>query len=88
MDNLESTESLEASSESLVASSEQFQRGAKKLAWKEWCMLMKMRFMIFLVFLVLVGIIVAVICGDGTTCASKEAPAASGDGTVTTPASA
>ena len=86
LDNLESTESLEASSEGLVASSEAFHRGAKKLAWKEWCMLMKMRFLIFLVFCVIVGIIIAVVCGDGA-CASKDSPAPP-PATPTAPASA
>ena len=85
LDNLESTESLEASSENLVASSEAFHRGAKKLAWKEWLMLMKMRFLIFLVFVVIIGIIIAVVCADNA-CAAKEDPGTGGGAVAAGPA--
>ena len=85
LDNLESTESLEASSENLVASSEAFHRGAKKLAWKEWLMLMKMRFLIFLVFVVIIGIIIAVVCADNA-CAAKDDPGTGGGAVAAGPA--
>ena len=86
LDNLESTERLEEQSKDLLDSAHTFQRSAKKLAWKEWCMLMKMRFLIVFVVLVIIGVIIGVACQNG--CGGGEPAPASGSGTVsTTPAS-
>jgi len=77
--NLESTERLEEQSTNLVASSEQFKRQSSKLAWKEWLMLMKMRFLVALVFLVIVGFIIGFACNwdcSGGASAPANAPAA------------
>jgi len=68
IDNLESTERLEEQSQDLLDSAQTFERSAKKLACKEWCMLMKMRLLVVLVVLVIIGIIVGVICGNPGTC--------------------
>ncbi len=86
LDNLESTERLEEQSKDLLDSAHTFQRSAKKLAWKEWCMLMKMRFMIVLVVLIIIGIIIGVACNG--SCGGAPADSGGGSGTVsTTPAS-
>lgn len=77
--NLESTERLEEQSTNLVASSEQFKRQSSKLAWKEWLMLMKMRFLVALVFLVITGFIIGFACNwdcSGGASAPANAPAA------------
>lgn len=83
IDNLESTERLEEQSQDLMDSAQTFQRGAKKLAWKEWCMLMKMRFLVVLVFLIIIAIIVGVICGNPGACDGGD----SGGSGSATPAS-
>ena len=72
LDNLESTENLKEKAEDLVDAAGEFERKSKKLAWREWCMLQKMRFMIFMVFVVIIIIIIVAICGDGKTCAGPE----------------
>ena len=86
LDNLESTERLEEQSKDLLDSAHTFQRSAKKLAWKEWCMLMKMRFLVLLVILVIIGIIVGVACQGG--CGGEAQPSGTPSGTVTTTPSA
>ena len=63
--------------------SKDFNNKAKKLAWREWLMLQKMRCMIFAVFVIVIIIIVIAICADGKTCAGPSEPAASSEGTVT-----
>lgn len=83
LENLEATEDLDEKAEDLMEASKDFNNKAKKLAWREWLMLQKMRCMIFAVFVIVIIIIVIAICADGKTCAGPSEPAASSEGTVT-----
>ena len=83
LENLEATEDLAEKAEDLMEASKDFNNKAKKLAWREWLMLQKMRCMIFAVFVIVIIIIVIAICADGKTCAGPSEPAASSEGTVT-----
>jgi|TARA_B110000211_G_C13857014_1_gene454762 preprotein translocase subunit Sss1 len=78
LDNLESTERLEEQSTNLMESSAEFNRSAKKLAWKEWLMLMKMRFIIAFVILAIIGIIIGFACDWGNKCQAESAPSTGG----------
>ena len=72
--NIESTEQMEEKSQQLVDSARTFNRQAKKLAWREWLMLQKLKCMLFLVLLVIIGVVVGVACGDGGCGGSEEKP--------------
>jgi hypothetical protein len=62
--NLETTQSMEEKSEKLLETATVFEKSAKKLAWREWCALMKMRFIFFAIFMIIAVIIFAIVCGN------------------------
>mgnify|MGYP001195326663 CR=1 FL=1 len=80
--NVETTEQLEEKAEDLVTSADKFKKGAGKLAWREWCMLMKMRVMIVLVLVVILIIVIVMVC-DGQ-CGGADS-GASAAGVTSTP---
>jgi hypothetical protein len=100
LNNLEATEVLEDKAEDLMVSAKDFNKKAKKLACKEWCMLQKMRAMIFMVLVLVIIVIVVAICmGSEDACAAPaavanapaavaSAPAAAAATVSTTPSSA
>ena len=92
LSNFGDTSDIDDKTKEMVRLSKDFDNKAKKLAWREWCMLQKMRCMIFAVFLLVIIVVVIMICtGTPGACGGggdSATPAAASSGTVATPAAA
>lgn len=73
LENIETTEVMDENAANLADSARTFNKKAKRLAWREWLMLQKLKCMIFLVLLVLIGVIIGLVCADGA-CSPKSEP--------------
>lgn len=72
--NLNMTDDIATESDALLENAKLFNKKAKKLAWKEWCAMMKMWF-ILLGVLLLVGVVIfLVICGKTNCFAGGKSP--------------
>ena len=57
LSNLESSDQLNSKSEALAQSADEFNNTAKKIAWKEWCAMMRMYFLVLAIVLIIIIII-------------------------------
>ena len=70
--NLESLREAERASKALEDAAKGMQEGARTLAWREWCMLQKVKFIALAIALLLIIIIVAAICGTPGACGGNS----------------
>ena len=75
LQNVATTKDLDAKAEDLAEAGLGFKRKAKKLAWKEWCALQKIRVVILLVLILIIIVVVVMVC-NGECGGDDAAPAA------------
>jgi mRNA-degrading endonuclease YafQ of YafQ-DinJ toxin-antitoxin module len=69
--NLETTDEIATESDALLVTAKQFNKSSKKLAWKEWCAMMKL-YLIVAAIIIIIAVIVFFIFWKPTAAASPS----------------